>query len=344
MGNIMFNKEQKQEYINFEKESNKPESYITQLTNYFRRLHASEKDCGKDIVDMNEEEVTNTIVSLGIKSEFSKRHLISFLRAYVSWAKMTEKTKNESIIPTISAVDISSKDVIIKKMIKSPEHIREILDNALVSDEQGSTTYTPNKAIRDSLLLWLLYNGLTLEQLSQLKKTDINYKNKTIITNDGKEHKIDDEIVLLWKKCSKIGFVEKKNNQADLHQDSASELYVICKLMDNKYLFRTILGNKPNSDKPISVYTLKKLVIQIFQNSGKPSVSINNINISGAFYKMYLAECENENADIRTIIKTHLFPDIKSNSLHNKVKLAEIDYMDWKIAFGHTQQKINNEG
>jgi len=321
----MYNEETKKEYIDFEKKN--PEA----MRRYFQRISEKENEYNKDIYDMTKEELTDTITSLNIRREVSQSHFISLMRGYITWAKLYGKTNNENHINNITPESISSHEAIKNQMLKNPEHLQEILDNYM-----DFVDYE-NRSKRDSLIFWLLYSGLELEEIQVLKKDDLNFESEIITTKDGKKINIDDKIVELWRHCSRMGYVEKKNTRAEFafKKSNVSE-YIKCNLEENNYLFRPTVKNKSTSDV-IPLTTLRGIICNLFRdeddNSNEIKLSPINIKNSGIFYRLSLLESSGVKITLE-IIAEKFYIDYKNKlELPLKTRKWRIDYDDWKRAF-----------
>lgn len=323
----MYNAGQKQEYINHETIN------ATGLRQYFERLSGIEELYGKDIADMSAEEARAALTSLNIRSITTRRHFISLVKAYIDWAIYNGKTRNDNKIATLKPEDIGSHYSVVTQMLKSPEQIEHILGTAFgsVYAEQE------NRQARDSLIFWLLYAGMTINELELLKKTDINYAEKTVASPIEKDvvHSVDDNIVSLWRKCCEITYIERVGTRwgKDIIQ---------AKLAENDYLLRIIAGTKDNADRTFGVNQMSILITKIFRAYFEATgeyivVTPSNIKLSGIFYRLYQYEKSGNEVTVE-IFSEYLRLKYETRvEMMDKSKRFRVDYAEWKDAFGYNE-------
>jgi hypothetical protein len=319
----MFNEKQKQEYIDFEATNGGA------LKRYFVRVASKEDDYSKDIADMDQAEILDTLKSLGIRREESRGHLLSLMRGYVNWAILNGKTKNVNVLDKITPESIGTNEAVKENMIGSPEHLQFILDDALDYE------YYKNKSKMSELLLKLLYEGITIEEVQAFKKTDIDPRENRIDTVTGKQFFVNAQLTRLWKECSGITYYEKKNGRSMYAKSSNVNDYTKYDVNDNMYLFRTIIGTKGNSSSMMTLDSLRKIILSVFSACEKKTIPARNINYSGIFYKLLLLEREGK-AITPGVIAEHFWLTFNGQTnLSAVTRKWRIDYEDWKIAFGY---------
>lgn len=318
---VMYNSDQKEEYIKYESKNEQS------LTNYFKRIFENEKEYGKDIADMDEDELKSTLISLNIRREESRNHMLSLMRGYINWAKFSNKTNNNSSINNITPDVISSDNAIITQMLKSPKQVEHIINNSIKEDYYSQE----NRDSRDQLVLWLLYSGMTIEELQSLKKNDIDYVNKKVKTKDD-IYQVNDKILALCEKCSNIKYLEKtgtKSKSGIINYD----------LLDNEYLFRPIAGQKlrdPMCKQTIFIAIIQKIFNNYYELTGEYiRVSPLNIKLSGIFYQLYEQEQMGTKITSEILAKYLKIEYSSKKELLIKIRKWKIDYDDWKLAFGY---------
>lgn len=321
----MYNEKQKQEYID------KEELNTVALTNYFKRLSKIEESYGKDIADMNAEELTAALSSLNIRSVISRGHFLTLMRKYIHWAVLSGKTHNEmNHINDIKPENIGTKYAIQTKMLRDPEQVRHILNTVYNPD----FCVLPNRACRDKLIFWLLYCGLTTSEIQLLKKTDIDTTNKLVSRHEKRNEfvEVNNEVIELWKRHAKHTYIEKRGSYNE------NDIY-FCELVDNDFLFRPLASKKVCSIKQITESLIFATVNNIYKEydkmtSAKISVSPSSMRISGIFYKLYLEERSGKEITPEVINRYFNVEYSSAYDLSVKMRKYCIDFMDWKLAFG----------
>lgn len=319
----MYNEEQKQEYIDFEN------SNRDSLRRYFVRVASKENEYEKDIADMDVDELKDTILSLDIRREESRSHLISLLRGYINWAILNEKTECfRNAIDKITPENTNSHEVIRQTMIRNPEHMHELL--------QSSLDYVDyeNKSSRDSLVFWLLYCGIEIEKIPLLRKDSIDRDSETVKTDDGQQYKVSDEVMELWDKCAEMTYLERKNSKSINAKSKNVNEYIKSWLIDNEYLFRPIEGNNPDKNRLCPLNTFRNIIANAFQDKEK-NIPARNLNYSGKFYQIYLLEKENGQVSMEAFAEKFGINYSSESELVQKTRKWRTDYENWKLAFGY---------
>ena len=320
----MYNEKQKQEYVDLEGTNE------DHLKRYFVRIAPKEKEYAKDITEMSLPELKDTLMSLNIRRYDSRSALLSVLRGYVNWAILNKKTNNASVIDKLTPESIGTGEVVQENMIGSPEHLQELFDTALDYENYE------NKSAMSELLIRLLYEGMTLEEIQSLKKADLDFDGKKVQTVLGTVFHLNDDIAILWRKCSKITSYEKKNSRAMLAKNTKNvEEYVNYELIDNKYLFRTIVTNKNDPISMITLDSLRKTLLAVFTAAERKTIPARNINYSGIFYKLLQLEKEGNVITQEVIAKHFRITYNEHSNLPALTRKWRVDYNDWKLAFGY---------
>jgi hypothetical protein len=326
----IYNHGEKLRYIKYENKN------PATLINYFTRIAEKETEYGKDIVEMNMAELKDTINSLKIRREDSRSHLISILRGYASWAKKNSVLKSTEAIFEITPDEFDTKDINLQSMVKSPEHLAEILDGAL-----DFVNYR-NKSSQNALYCWLSYIGLKTDDIQILEKDfiDIDRQLITVNNNTYSFDYIDDcPIVKLWERCSSMRYIEKKNSwyDADDKRKKRRDEYIHYQLADNNYILRSAVRSKYSEDSPMPRLALLNITIKMFENSSGnvTKTSASNIRVSGMYYKLYTNE--KKGLELTDELFADYF-DIKhteSTDLATATRRYRVDYDAWKSAFDY---------
>jgi integrase len=299
------------------------------LRRYFLRLAAKEEEYQQDICVMQRRELADTLKSLNIRREETRGHLLSLLRGYIDWARLNGVENVQKVIHLITPESIISDDSVKTSMIKSPEHLKEILDDGL-----DYTNYE-NRSKVVTLLFRLLYQGIPLDEIRSLKKTDIDYNTGIIKISDEKTYQIDTELAALWKECASITYIEKRNGKADTAKSKTVMEFIKYDLADNDYLFRKIAGSKADSNEPCSLNTFRKMVAYAFAGNEAKTIPARNINFSGLFYKLYQYEQSGNEITPEVLAGFFLVKYNNRQEMLANTRKWRIDYDDWKIAFGY---------
>lgn len=323
MSSVMYNQEVKQQYIDMEKTN------AGSLTRYFNRVASKEQEYLKDIMDMDQDELLDTLRSLKLRRESYRGHLLSLFRGYVNWARRNGLTTNANHINRITPESIASEEVTKETMIADSEHLDSILRNGLDYE------YYENKSLITELLFRLLYEGIDLTEIQALRKNSIDYESHTVTTPDGSTFVLSDHIAQLWKKCADITFIEKKNGKADMAKRANVMEYSQSPLIANDYLFRTTESVYRNANDMCPLNTLRKKIISVFESMDKPTVPARNIKASGIFNKMRQLELNGQEVTNQIVADLFRLKYSEDTYLSLITRNWRNDYSDWQIAFGY---------
>jgi len=342
----MFNRNLKEEYIDFEKkESNK-----IALENYFKRLYDAEVstgDNGTDIIFMTYDELKIAFLSLGIRRDLSISHFLASMRGYASWALLVKGiTKDKKAFDIMTVDALKEKSTITSKMLGDYEQLKTIIFNGL------DTVNYPNASMRNSLVLHLVFDGLTFNDIVDLKKSDLDLNTNSITLGGGYIVKLSDETVDLWLRFQDVDGIEKKNAQAERSTKSTTEEYIMIPLIDNDYLIRPQLRqNARTQQTQIPLSSLNRIIRVIYKTSkSSEQLSPSTVRISGVFHRLYQCELKGEinGVKITSDIDNYEYEIAKYLAYHLRVEYNDKgelmlkllrwrkDYSDWKYAFGYT--------
>ena len=323
----MFNKDLKKAYLTYDG------SNIETLTNYFLRTALKEENYDKDLCEMNEPELLDTLLSLKIKKHSSRAHAISMFRGYISWAKLQRGDMSISAIDLINAVTIRQSNVLQFSMIGSPEEA----DNIMRATMKDNADALELRNRRDKLVFLLIYAGLTMDELVMLKKTDIDVNRQVVLIKDNtgntlSEVPVSDEVCTLWKTVALTDHIDK-------HSSGGSYIYITQALVDSAFLFRPIQGKaqsrKENLARSVLASVILNILIRYSEESGTQYLmSPSNIRLSGVFYKLLELEQAGH------VITTEVVEKINRKQLKpSAAGMLLLDYKDWKIGFGYEDEE-----
>jgi poly(A) polymerase Pap1 len=214
-------------------------------------------------------------------------------------------------------------------MIGSTEHLKEMLDYVYEETE----TFLEVKSARDKLLFELLYLGINVREIRELKKTDINYNTKEVVVGN-RTYVINDDVVENWRIYSKADSIEVTGG--------FECGYRLVPLFYSEYLFRNQVKNDASERMDIEpLRNIVKRFWKVYNNGTDETVNVtaDNVRLSGLFYRAlqderigtevtreYLAklfdkDCSNDNGDI------------SKKRLYDMTQKLLADYNNWKYVF-----------
>ena len=314
----IYNEEQKIKYLDYDKKN-----YKANLL-YFQRLAPIEMELEKDVANMSPVEFKKSLESLGIAKRKTIGHAHSLITSYVEWAFSNGFVVTKEQIEQVLVESIDNMSSIQTQMLKDPQHVTHILETAIDESFAG-------RACRDKLIVWLMYIGMTSEEIQYIKKNDVDYDNKNIKTHLENIYVVDNMVLHLCEIVSGMTYIEKASSRTPLGQ-------VDMELVDNNYLFRGILGKKGKTNESVKITTILKALYDTIKKYNKETgenlkISATNVRESGLFYKVYTLEKSGENIS-KDFFQNYLVETQFDKSVTEyKAREYYADYIDWKAAF-----------
>lgn len=168
----MYNEDVKKQYIAHSillSRSNNKEKYERGIINRFNRSECIEKEFGKDILDMKQDEFILFLEKFLRGGKEYQENTLSTIKSYCEWG--IEKNISNIEFGWLSSLKISGIDVsntYSNSMVKNEEDLIEILDNILDEVKRD----TSDNVIR--IIALLLFAGVQYDDIWEIKESDIN--------------------------------------------------------------------------------------------------------------------------------------------------------------------------
>ena len=179
----MFNEERKINYFEYLKQQEMSETTISRTIAYFEQFYDTESRLDKDLSEMTVEEYAEMLGE--VKSSGGMRTLATVhahIRRYLVWCVENDYKTNLQLCD-LSARDILRHEKARMPYFKSPEHLAEYLDQIFPPLTHNSV----RNINRASMCLY--YMGFTPEEAVLIKRSNINFNERTICFN-GKKYPI----------------------------------------------------------------------------------------------------------------------------------------------------------
>jgi site-specific recombinase XerD len=327
MKNEIYNHKQKDEYL---KALSDDKIRYDILEKLFKMIGRAEAHINADVADMDNVQIGQMFEFLKVSSETAIRQYVSTLKPYVMWVYRKEYNENEELSPIIKGVAVSKVDIsklIANKMIGSLEHMREMLDYVYEDTE----SFLEVKSARDRLLFGLLYLGIKVQEIHNLRKVDINYNTKEVVVDD-RTYTVSDDLVENWRVYS----------NADKIEVTGQGGYREVPLFYSEYLFRNQVRN--DATDRMDIDTIRNIVKRFWKvyNEGTNevvNVTADNVRQSGLFYKAFFDE--ETGVKITREYLVELFGkdcsddngDLSRKRLYDMTNKLLTDYNNWKYVF-----------
>lgn len=175
----MYNSDQKIRYMNNCRFEN---TTIDLIEKIFNATQLEEEQYGKDLVEFNQIEVTDLLKSFNSKSPQRLRSNCFYLNDYYLWCY------NEGLVESI--INPYEKDII--DAIVDDIIPIEQLCGRFFSKEDVVEVYMPNILdVSNKFILYASFYGIKMDELINLKMSDLNYDNHTVTLINGRIIKVD---------------------------------------------------------------------------------------------------------------------------------------------------------
>lgn len=226
----LFGAEIKKQFIN-----TLPEKEHEQSIEHFVNLGFAEEMYGH-LFDMDSDELISSVqMSVDAPSNISTaRHIKTFLVKYYNWAKEVNLTSNSNPLNKIHPVKFCSDWAVAARYPKSIEALYELLMNeGDIDSERGRWSLLVVGAL-------LIYEGIPDDEIGDLKMSDVDYDNKTVVAKSGVYELSDVTICAIQQLHSLNALMFVRSNVTYRVNASASE-YV---LPQAKTVFAPMVGKQ----------------------------------------------------------------------------------------------------
>jgi integrase len=254
---MYYNKERKEKYL---KACNYDNLQFIELL--FKLSSPVEYQKNKDLCEYNRKEIIELLTAFNFKSRTTLVTACVYLSNYYAWCD------NEGLI------DISTYNQYESK--RSNSIIEEVLPKELLNEryftKEELLGYMSNVYdISNKFIMYAIFCGLDKDELINLKKTDLNEKEKTIALYTGEIIPVDDLFIELMKKTIDSQYY---NPDGEL----TSKRYDLYEYANSPYVLRK---TKRYDDLPWTYIILNKRFVMIKKQTGNRFLSVPVIYNNG---------------------------------------------------------------
>lgn len=187
----MYNQEQKERFAS---ECSKSDSMRTSLHVLFEATGKYEEEYGKDICQMNEDELSRVLPEIFGYRASSKRARIAFLRSYIRWC-VDNNVPGSCLAYMNIDLDSIGIDKLRRQTVASPQHLQRYLDSILAKESEDTVDVVYR------CFFWLAYMGIMREEDAlTVDESDVDFEDMAIHFN-GKDYPFYREAIPAIKKC-----------------------------------------------------------------------------------------------------------------------------------------------
>ena len=277
----------------------------------FNRAQPFEEKCGKDLCQMNKDEVkafADEMASLRSSGKSTR----TVLRAYAKWC-----IKNEIQGACDALFDIEFGTGKYKeRTVSSPAHLQKCLDEVFHPESEGTLDNTARCAF------WLVYSGIRYNDIFSVKPENVDLSNM-VFNFKGIQYPIYREAIACVRNCINL-----------------TEFHVIrptSTIVKQRHSGDTLLrGINSTSPDPIffSGEASKKIRKALKESRTEIELTFYRVWLSGLFFKMYMDELMGIPPDFSAIVDEEY--DLRNRAAKynadkvRKIKEYEDDYQTWK--------------
>ena len=309
----MYNAELKNSFVDTYRAEN---SYKTLYT-LFDMVEPFEEKFGKDICDMNIDEMTIILNNIGVKRT-TRQARASLLKMYIDFCIKNGKTKNtENVLEKIFIGAINNNSSTMMAYIKDPDEFEDIIKKMF--EEQ----YKVDDANVIDEIIWrlLYYYELPVDVIPTIKKSDIDYETGILTVGD-KKIDLDEKILKLIKQYNDLTYVYIPGKYG----------YRKTELNDNEYVVRkTKLGTgDAGKGSTFVVRSINRLItrnMDAYNSNSDVYKKLTPVRItdSHVFYRIY------SSGDPMQYIKETIRAEKHLDA--NKLTAFKNNYISWEKAF-----------
>lgn len=316
-----YNEKQKLEFLEFS-QVDTSESMVNELGAILSSLKQYEEDYESDLCDFNLSCVKTTLALISKKSIMINCKILNYILKYVNWCIANGRCRygNESKWHIVSLEDIDLSYVANIQLPKSPEILQEKLD--VVYKLADDTSTSSEMAWFYKSAFYLAYLGLTEEEITLLKRSEIDLDNRTIKTN-GKIILLDDYIIPYLERIMELDSVSVLIR---------GDMLANKKLIDTPYLIRRSTSGKPAVAENVSVAWLRWNASNFNKQYRKLTdeaiaYTMPRLYDAGVYYKLYQMEKSGINIDLNVVAE--LYSERSMTMQYGRIR----DYTAWKKVY-----------
>lgn len=304
----MFNPKNKSDFL-----SKFPISTQRTYGRVFIKSYSAEELYNKDLMDFSLEEIEQVLMKLTPLTVTASRTNLSIVNSYILSARGSSPLD-----------DVKDDKNYVKKFVS------DNIELYISKNELDDITCNLVNA-QDAVLFQLLFEGVDVHEICNLKKSDVNYEDNYLHLIDSRgnsrSHEVSYECISLIRKASQEKTYLKSNGIVDQKSYSDS-----IELVDSEYVIRLAKTRNASPNSAVSphvIYRRLKTMAEWFDN---PYLTSKNIFRSGQIFMGYLLWVENGKPldseylakfDYLTIAEVYNISIKKETGLINWVPLRE---------------------
>jgi len=290
----MYNIEQKQRYI---KTDRFEESTQELLERIFISSETSENQFGKDISQFNQIEVKDFLTGLNSQSPRRLQSTCIFLSDYYEWCY-----KEGLVDSIVNPFDKRITSIIINDIIP-----KEVLNDKFFTKNELLEMINNIADVSNKFVVYALYNGITCDELTALKISDLDFDNNEVKFNTGRTIKVDTLFKhLMIETQDQTHYYDdgiEKESKFNKYTYAESD-YVLkicgtkeCDMVNSQYIQKRLrITKKQMENKFISTTTLFKngLINYIKEQYSKENISLKKALFDEINGKMYTYDIQTQ--------------------------------------------------
>lgn len=268
--------DRKNRYLETIKDQKKREVETSVLSRVGSKIEAV---FAKDVCELSKDELIAGFSNMGYTNARVASTELSVVKHYITWC-----SENGYYAPALNEIkmvksdDIGFKRMLLHSFVPTPEKLRDII--YATKDKNGPNT--------DSIIICLYWLGLTLDEVYDLEKSDVDINNGIVNNDHYGQIKIPIELIEIFRSYVNNDEVYKNDERLVLISD------------ETKYFLKRFIypGTKKTGER-LSRVRIKMLVTNfkkqyIEENKEEINFSVKNLNTSGICWRLYQKEKNGE--------------------------------------------------
>lgn len=297
--------------------------------NIFKKIEPFEQSFGKDIYQMNLQEITKVFEEVLPARKAARQSLMYEVKKYIVWCRRTGLDVLYSIDDIILEVDTVNLDKVRSQLVSSPTHLQVLLNQYFDSEEKETVDCVLRAAC------WMSYCGIPPYLLGDIANSDVNIDDYTVDVCGKKYNMCEDSYKSLYA-CktlsSFMAYIHPGHPPSCLERNTEEGLFLnLIKTKASFIVLRQAISNKGKQ--------LKK------KNPEQRTITLDNIWISGWFYRALQNESQGVEPDFTNMIiqkrdikrmksgDYNLYNTTENGVIASACRTMKEDYLDWKQAF-----------
>jgi len=268
----MYNEQRKHAFIDHQADQGL-QTYRYQR--FFNKIAPAEERIGKDICEMTEEELTETMEVFNTPGVRGGSPMRSAMRNYARWSR----DQGYPVSDACFSFQFSHEHIVDGSLVGGPAEL-----SSLLTDLYGPVGGVTNDVVH--AMLWLAYIGVPFSDCYHIESDEFDFRNNVVIHN-GRYFSFPEEAIPSFVSvCTRNEFLFRRPNGGYMR-----------KRADGNRVLRLYKDNVFDNDKYYNSLVLRQA------SDRSRVITYENVRVSGLYYKILQTDKNLTSKKVRTIIR-----------------------------------------